>query len=495
MTMTEQDFYLEKLAEIVGEENLSTDEERLTNYQETPLVVGVKPFAVVRPTSAGQVKELIALARERGINLVTSSSSGPKFREDSVPETEAIIVDMSAMERIVRMDRRNKVALIEPGVTFSRLIQDADEAGLKVLMPLLPHEGKSVIASYIEREPIQIPKYHWDMTDPLLCTELVFGTGDIFRTGSAAGPGDLERQWEMGAVQKVPMGPGQTDLVRVVQGSQGTMGVVTWASVKLEVKPKLHRLYFVPTDKLSRLVDFSYKVLRRKLGDEFLILNSRTLATIIADNPEGIASIARRQAPYTLVYGLSGYEHLPEERVAYQEADLVEIAQAAGVESVQEVPGCSAKRMKEILSAPASEPYYKLRSKGAFLDIHFLSTLDRAQSFVATMGAEADRHQYSRDEIGVYLQPIQHGRSVHVEFTLYYNPEDELDTDRAKKLYEDASRALDNAGAFFSRPYGMWSELAYSKCPDTVEALKKVKSMLDPDGVLNQGKLCFKEVV
>jgi FAD/FMN-containing dehydrogenase len=493
--MTEQDYYLEKLAEIVGADSVSTDEERLINYEETPLAVGVKPFAVVRPTSTEQVKELIALARERGINLVTSSSSGPKFREDAVPEAEAIIVDMSAMDRIVRVDRRNKVALIEPGVTFSKLIEEADEAGLKVLMPLLPHRGKSVIASYIEREPIQIPKYHWDMTDPLLCTELVFGTGDTFRTGSAAGPGDLEKQWDVGAVQKVPMGPGQTDLVRVVQGSQGTMGVVTWASVKLEVKPKLHRLYFVPTDKLSRLVDFSHKVLRRKLGDEFLILNSQVLATMIANDPEDIDSLAQRQAPYTLVYGLSGYEHLPEERVAYQEADLVEIAQAAGVESVQEVPGCSARRMEAILSAPASEPYYKLRPKGAFLDILFLSTLDKAQSLITIMEAEADRHEYPREEIGVYLQPIQHGRSVHVEFTLYYNPEDEIDTDRAKKLYEDASRALDNAGAFFSRPYGMWSDLAYSRCPDTVEALNKVKNMLDPDGVLNQGKLCFKEVV
>ena len=100
------------------------------------------------------------------------------------------------MDKIVRSDRRNKVALIEPGITFQELIDEADKMGLKVLMPLLPRAGKSVIGSYLEREPIQIPKYHWDMTDPLLCTELVFGTGDLFRTGSAAGPGSLEQQWD-----------------------------------------------------------------------------------------------------------------------------------------------------------------------------------------------------------------------------------------------------------------------------------------------------------
>ncbi len=69
-----------------------------------------------------------------------------------------------------------------------------------------------------------IPKYHWDTTDPMLCTEIVFGTGDIFRTGSAAGPGSLKEQWAHGGAQKNPMGPAQTDFARIVQGSQGPWG-------------------------------------------------------------------------------------------------------------------------------------------------------------------------------------------------------------------------------------------------------------------------------
>ena len=48
-------------------------------------------------------------------------------------------------------------------------------------------------------------------------------------------------------------------------------------------------------------------------------------------------------------------------------------------------------------------------------------------------------------------------------------------------------------GAFFSRPYGLWSDVAYAKCPDTVRALGKVKAILDPQGIMNPGKLCFKK--
>jgi hypothetical protein len=209
------------------------------------------------------------------------------------------------------------------------------------------------------------------------------------------------------------------------------MAGVTWASVKLEVKPTIHKIYFVPNDKLERLVEFTYKSLRPKLGDEWFILNSYALATIITDDPEKIADLAERQAPYTLVYGVSGYEYLPEERVAYQENDLAKIAQAAGVEAVPEITGCSAKKMERILAAPSPEPYYKTVPKGSFTDIFFLTTLDKAESFIEVMQDTCEKHGYPLDRLGIYIQPIQHGRTIHLEFTLYHGPEDKGDKVKA----------------------------------------------------------------
>jgi FAD/FMN-containing dehydrogenase len=490
--MAEMTLSIDKIKNIVGAGNVSDDSSLLATYREAGMVSGGEPELIVRPSSTAEVRELMKLAREEKLNLVFTSSAPPRLRGDSVPAGKAIIVDMSGMDEIVRLDRRNKVALIEPGVTFEQLIPEVDKVGLKVLMPLLPRRGKSVLASCLEREPIIIPKYHWDMTDPLLCTELVFGTGDLFRTGSAAGPGSLEQQWAAGGAQKNPMGPAQTDFVRIVQGSQGTMAAVTWCSLKLEVKPSVHKIYFVPDEKLSRLSDFTYRALRPKLGDEWLILNSRAIATIIADDAGKIDELAERQAPWTVVYGVSGYEYLPEQRVAYQEKDLAKHAQLAGVTAVPEIPGCPGKRMERILAAPSPEPYYKTAPKGAFADIFFLTTLDKVPSFLEVMEAEADKLGYPTDRIGIYIQPIQQGRNVHLEFTLYYDP---ADAGKANELYEAASCALSAAGGFFSRPYGRWSELAYERCPDTVAALKKVKDMLDPDHVLNRGKLCFTEEV
>jgi FAD/FMN-containing dehydrogenase len=484
---------MKKIEEIVGADRVSIIDDELSKYRSAGLTSGGNPLAIVRPVGTREVKDLIQLSRTQGYNLIFTSSTSAKYRGDSIPSGDGIIVDMSKMKKIVHMDKRNKVAIIEPGVTFSELIEEADKVDLKVLMPLLPQQGKSVLASYLEREPIQIPKYHWDMTDPQLCTEMVFGTGDLFRTGTAASPGNLKQQWAANLVQKNPVGPAATDFLRIVQGSQGTLAAVTWCSVKMEVKPSIHKIYFAPSNKLDRLVDITYRALRPKLGDEWFIMNACALAGVIADDPQKIKTLAKKQAQWTLIYGVSGHKYFPDERVATQEEELTKIIQASGTHIVPEVPGCSWKKMERILASPSPEPYYKTIPKGGFLDIFFLTTLDKAASFIKLMEEDCEKYNYPQDELGIYIQPIQHGRSIHLEFTLYYNPSDKADAGKAKGLFEEASRDLDKAGAFYSRPYGTWSDIAYANCPDTVEALKKIKGIMDPDNILNRGKLCFQK--
>jgi len=481
----------EKLEDLLGPGRVLDDPEFLAGFAPEDDGGGGRPLLAARPSNAGQVRRLVLLANESDFKLIFSSSGPPRLRGDTAPSRDAVIVDMSTMDGVQRVDRRNKVALIEPGVTFARLQSEARKAGLQVLTPLLPRSTKSVLASCLEREPITVPRFHWDMTDPLLCTELVFGSGDLFRTGSAAGPGSLQQQWDRGLAQKNPMGPAQTDFMRIVQGSQGTLAAVTWATVKLELRPSIHRLHFLPSKEVEPLVDFSYRALKPKLADEFFILGARALACMVKTDPNEIGELAGSLAPYTLVYGVSGFEYLPEKRVAYQEQDLAAHARASGLEPVDELPGVTAREVEKAISAPIPDPYYKLRPKGAFQEIFFLTTLDRVGDFIALMESTAREHGYPADELGVYVQPIQHGRACHLQFDIYHDP---ANTEKARALFTSASRALTDAGAFFSRPYGEWSDLAYARCPDTVEALRRLKEMLDPRGVLNPDKLCFKGV-
>jgi glycolate oxidase len=108
------------------------------------------------------------------------------------------------------------------------------------------------------------------------------------------------------------------------------------------------------------------------------------------------------------------------------------------------------------------------------------------------MFAAAEKAGCPAEDIGIYLQPRQQGVNCHCEFMLPYNPGDAAETARLQDLYAKASAELINQGAFFSRPYGIWADMAFARDAQTTKVLKNIKSTFDPNGVLNPGKLCFK---
>ena len=141
-------------------------------------------------------------------------------------------------------------------------------------MPLLPRSSKSVLASALERDPILMPSVHFDSTDPMLCTEIVFGTGDSMRTGEAAGPDTLEQQWELSKAQISPFGPTQMDPQRLLSGAQGTIGIVTWMSLKCRETSELYRAFMIPSGSLEPLIDLSYHLSRIRFTGKIFILNA-----------------------------------------------------------------------------------------------------------------------------------------------------------------------------------------------------------------------------
>ena len=60
------------------------------------------------------------------------------------------------------------------------------------------------------------------------------------------------------------------------------------------------------------------------------------------------------------------------------------------------------------------------------------------------------------------------------------------------KASECIQGCLMNQGAFFTRPYGIWADMAFNKDEQSMILLKQIKGILDPNGVMNPGKLCFK---
>ncbi len=484
----------DRLVAVVGRDNVLYDEKTLKAYEaDQSFVAPMLPQCLVRPRDVAEVQEIIKWANETRTPLVPVSSGPPHFHGGTVPgAARAVMVDLAGMNRIRRIDRKNRMAVIEPGVTYGQLQQELAGQGLSVSTPLLPRASKSVVASLLERQPTLVPKYNWTLPEPLRCLEITWGNGESMWTGEAGlKVHSLEKQWEAGFAQMSPMGPDATDWHRLVSAAQGSMGIVTWASLKCELLPKVHKLFFIPAEDLPSLIDCAYRLVRLRLGDEFLLLNGSLLASVIGEGPARIKSLKKSLPPWVIIVAFAGRDILPEEKVEMQAKDAEDVVRQFGLRMVPSIPDVSGTDMLKTLLRPSRQPYWKLDYKGGSQDIFFLTTLDKTPGFIRTMRAVAGELGYPPEDTGIYLQPQHQGVACHCEFVLPFAPGDAGEAARVKELFARASERMIDQGAFFSRPYGLWAKMVYSRNAQGANLLKEIKEIFDPNHVLNPGKLCF----
>lgn len=481
------------LANIVGKENILDNPDILKEYTgDLSFVSPIRPKCVVRPCNTEEVQAVVKWANETGTPLVPLSSGPPHSRGDTVPSVGgAVVVDLSRMKKIIRIDPVNRVAIVEPGVTFAELNPALEKEGMAAYTPLCPRSSKSVVGSMLEREPTTMPTHQWDCTDPMLCAELIYGTGDMMRTGEAAGPHTLEESWELGKAQMTSYALSHMNESRLISGAQGTIGIITWASLKCRYSSKLNSAFFVPSETIDPLIDLSYKLIRIRLGDNCFIVNGLNLACLLGRDASEIIELRDMFPPWVLFVSFEGYGELPEDKVEYQEADFKDMAQSCSLTPVTAIPGANAEEVSMHLSRPSAEPFWKLRAKGGYQDIFFLTTLDKTPGFVRKISDLAQAKRLPLEDMGIYMQLAVQGTSCHCEFNMYYDPSRPDRVDSVRWLVKEGAREMARLGGFFSRPYGPWAEIAYNRVADTAALEKKIKEIFDPAGILNPGKLCF----
>ncbi len=111
--------------------------------------------------------------------------------------------------------------------------------------------------------------------------------------------------------------------------------------------------------------------------------------------------------------------------------------------------------------------------------------------FIPVVADVANKHGYTVSDMGCYVQPVEDARACQVQFSFYYNPDDEADVEKTRSLYVEAAAVALDRGAYFNRPYPMIARMVYLKYGNYADLLKRFKRQYDPNGVLNPGNLCF----
>ena len=481
----------EKLLEIVGSGNFSDDPNVLSKYAaDFSLTPAGAPSYVVKPKDAQEIGKIIKFANESAMPVVPVSSD-VHFNGATIPKQGGIILDLARMKKVLEIDEDNRRVRIEAGVMWQQLTDELEKKGMRMIMPLLPPAGRSVLTDYLEREVPTNTVY--DYGEPTQSMEIVWPNGEVFRMGSASVNGYPDSA-SKGAN---PSGPG-IDFYRFIQGAQGTMGVVTWANLKIESIPKMDKVFMAPVDDLAYAQEFLYRILPRRIGQECLLLNNVDLAAIVAEKwPGDFETMRATLPPWTLILVVSGLLRRPKEKIAYEENFLNQVLRNEFrkmelQDALPGVPGIGQKLLSMLRKPwPANKTYWKNIWKGGAQSLFFIARPTSSPLYVDLVKKMAPQYGYPISDIGMYIQPIEHNRACHMEFTFFYNPADAEEKARIGNLYRNVAMALLNQGAFFSRPYGELANMMYERASGYTTALKRLKKVFDPNNIMNPGNLCF----
>ncbi|MBN1849067.1 MAG: FAD-binding oxidoreductase [Deltaproteobacteria bacterium] len=480
-----------KLAKIVGPKNFSDDPAQLKAYsQDFSYTPAGMPNCVVKPANSEEVSAVVKFCSENSIPVVPVSSK-IHFYGATIPKEGGVILDMTRMNKILEIDPENRRVRFEAGVTWDKLTKDLEKKGYRVIMPLTPPAERSVLTDFMEREEPTNQVY--DYGEPLEAMEVVWPTGEIFRMGSASVNGYPDSMSKGGN----PSGPG-LDFYRFFQCAQGTMGIVTWTNLKMESIPIKDKVLFAPLEDIGYGIDFLYRILPRRIGQEVLLLNNLDLAAILAEKwPDDFDRLYTTLPTWTLILVVSGLLRRPEEKIAYEEHFLADVIknEFPDLQLGENLPGFPGLR-KKILPIlrrpwPAKAPYWKNAVKGACQSLFFHTRPMLVPQFITGVEEIAAQYGYPIGEIGMYIQPIEHNRACRVEFNFFYDPADEEEIAVVRALYNEAAAEFLNDGAIFTRPYGELASIVYEKAAAYARTLKRLKKTFDPNNIMNPGNLCF----
>jgi glycolate oxidase len=246
---------IKRLAEITGEKNILTDAGKEDySHDEAPHSHPIPPEAVVKPESPEAVAAILKLASENKIP-VTPRGAGTGLAGGAVPNLGGISLSLEKLNKIIEIDEDNFCATVEAGVILTAFCQAVEARGL--YYPLYPGEMSASLGGNVATNAGGMRAVKYGVTrNFVLGTEAVLPTGEIIRTG--------------GKYVKSSAG---YDLTQLLVGSEGTLAVITKATLKLITPPGSREILFIPFNRLTDAIRCVPAILKEKIlpvGIEFM---------------------------------------------------------------------------------------------------------------------------------------------------------------------------------------------------------------------------------
>ena len=474
-----------KLAEAVSSENLIEDTETLAEYVKDPgnpvLIDPKRPVAIVRPQSLREVRKVVRILNEHRVSVVPRSC-GLDYLGGTLPLVEdAVILDVSEMKKIVELcpnQNDGMYILVEPGATFEELQTELDKYDVRIPMPARHPAKATIVSTYANKNPSYRGSWQGLYSYPMLLPtiEVVTADGGVLESGGLfAG---------MPTISGVGMG-----LDRVPYGNLGTNGVMTKGAAIVELKPKVRKILFAKFDEYEDAAKTASRVLRyssTEIGETHVLMNKFSLAHLLSESQERYDIAKRQLPPWTYALCISGPD---EEWVEIQEKHLAEIAEEQRIEFVPEISGAKeagAELLDEFVMPSRVARTYEYAPHNR---VEFNTVFSRIPRYDKIIRDVASGKSFERP-LGVFILPIEQGRTCYVDYDLYFDPSDKKEVGVMREMLKEIYPKLIDAGASFQRSdYPLINEKLREKAPGYYAFMDKFKEMLDPSNIFNPGRL------
>lgn len=448
-----------KLQEIAGRENVLATAEDLICYGYDAQHVEHRPDAVVRPANIDQVASIVRFANESGTPIVPRGS-GTGLSGGSVAISGGIVMDLGRMNRILEIDRENLLATVETGVITADLHAAVEAVGL--MYPPDPGSMKvSTIGGNVAENAGGLRAIKYGVTtDYVKQIEGVTPTGAQFRAGA----------------QTLKSVSGY-DLVSLLCGSEGTLGIFTKIVLKLIPLPKSRRSMLVSFPELEDAARAVAGIISAGIMPATLeIMDNVTIRTVEDFKKLGLPT----EAGALLLLEVDGAQAQVDE-----EADLaVMVMKRHGASDVQ-TASTAAQRDRIWEGRRAS-----LAALARVRPTTILEDATVPRSRLAEMVREVNRIAKDYD---LLIGTFGHAGDGNLHPTILTDERDSAEMARVEKAIDEIFHAALELGGTVSGEHGIgFSKARYLPMEmgeGTMGMMRAIKSALDPKGILNPGKV------
>lgn len=457
VALTERSF--KRLRKIVGRENCTRRPEDLVCYAYDATGRKALPDAVVFPATTEEIACILTLANEDRF-FVTPRGTGSGMTGGSIPVQGGIVLTLNRLNRVLEIDRDNLVARVQPGVITGDFHRRVEAEGL-----FYPPDPSSSAFSTLGGNVAECaggPRaVKYGVTrDYVLGLEAVLPTGGIIRTGVMTAKGVVGY-----------------DLTRLLTGSEGTLGIITEITLRLLPLPEAVSTMVAFFDDLRIAAETVAHIIRAKVIP-------RTIEYIDNAAIRCVESIFAMELPVVA------------DAMLILEVDGTEVANAAAMARLTDI--CRDKGASEVrVAKDKTETDNIWRARKAISPALYAYGPDKINEDIVVPRSRipdmVTRIRELKNETGLFMASFGHAGDGNIHVNIMLDKSDPVQAEKADRAVDALFDHTVALGGTISGEHGIGITKSAFMRKEVGRAemalMKNIKSVFDPRGILNPGKI------